>query len=783
MLAANAKNIFLLVAHFVCPLIFFTNFTRNPYQTQITLIHLCLVAVALCLLWHWALEKPGAADHSIDFASLLPLAPLAVFTVFCWITWLHSWLTHPVFFRPSIAAEGLRVNLFWIVNIILAALAGLWIGTELRRQPRRSPLWELDMPALAGIVLFGAGWLFFHRLRIPQPPSAAPEFWKYLWDPYGFFLWSAGLGFLVYRYRQVGPRLFFSINIAVGILASIYGVGQYFGTDLIWPRTMSPYGSRAISTFGNPNFLSPYLAILIPGLLPGLWSRRLWQRGVHVLIILLFVAGLLATQTRSSWAAAVAGCVVTLWLLRRHSGAAGLTGAGAIVKTAVPVAAAALVLFLVWSGGAQRGNPTALGRLLEVKQALFRDASGRRGNYQPVFQRFLIWTGCWRFVDERPLLGKGWGTLELFYPFYQGDLLYEPHFVNMRTHANNGHNEIIEVWSQTGIVGMGLFVWFFAVFFIWAIRNLECLADPDRVFAAGVIGGAAGMLVDNILNVSLHFSMPGYLFWWLVGLAAGLYPQPHQAPAAAPIKKGWRWATAGLAGAVLIVAGVHIVRYWLSDFYFFRGFVLHREGKLAAALERLETSYRHFPREVNKSYELGNIYARLGDPSKALWAYGEALKANAGYDEIFFNRGTMLARQDQDQEALKDLLTSIYVNPLHRNGYQHLVNAIFLKDPKTYAPLAIRVLEAAIHFFPQDKDFMNNLASFYSQDGRHLRAAEIFIEILKVDPSFELARRNLAGLILAAKHEKDPRRAKQIWQLWQSNLGGAPPFENLQLPR
>ena len=41
------------------------------------------------------------------------------------------------------------------------------------------------------------------------------------------------------------------------------------------------------------------------------------------------------------------------------------------------------------------------------------------------------------------------------------------------------------------------------------------------VLAVAVLAGCAGVLVDNLINVSLHFAVPAFIFWWLAGAAVG----------------------------------------------------------------------------------------------------------------------------------------------------------------------------------------------------------------------------------------------------------------------
>ena len=82
--------------------------------------------------------------------------------------------------------------------------------------------------------------------------------------------------------------------------------------------------------------------------------------------------------------------------------------------------------------------------------------------YSSFHQRLLIWTSAWQMGLENPLLGNGWGQFELFYPFYQGRLMIAfPPVRELRTHANNAHNEILDQWSQAGLLGLGAYLWFF----------------------------------------------------------------------------------------------------------------------------------------------------------------------------------------------------------------------------------------------------------------------------------------------------------------------------------
>jgi len=102
--------------------------------------------------------------------------------------------------------------------------------------------------------------------------------------------------------------------MAAGALASCYGVLQYFGVELVWPRLLNPYGNRSVSTFGNPNFISSYLVMLLPFALAYLMSaEKTAHRLLYGFIFLSYAAMLMASLTRSSWGGAAAALLTVAW--------------------------------------------------------------------------------------------------------------------------------------------------------------------------------------------------------------------------------------------------------------------------------------------------------------------------------------------------------------------------------------------------------------------------------------------------------------------------------------
>ncbi|MBI3553313.1 MAG: tetratricopeptide repeat protein [Elusimicrobia bacterium] len=732
----RTRQSLLTVLLFVCPLLFFTNLTRNPYVTQICLVNLALLAwTALYFL------REGAAlpRTPVD-------VPLAAWLGVCLLSWVVAYFGHAPFFRPAMVNEGLRNTMFLLINCGAAFYLGASLGREGTDEPSAS---------LGGWAAFCLGWgLLWTAFPLMRGSGVAPaDIWGHLWDGYGAFVWLAGLAAALWLTRQGRAGDFLHLVFATAFLSSVYGVFQYFNVEFIWPNVLNPYGGRSVSTFGNPNFMSSYDVIVLPAAVVCFVQSRGGKRALYGAVALAVEAALLCSLTRSSWIGALVGVgFLFLWPEFRRELSAAPRPCGLFF-------AAALAMALVWpSSSISSGyTPSVLGRLGEVGLILKPEAA-----YSPFHQRRLIWSCAWLMGRENPLTGKGWGLFELYYPFYQGCLLDAYDFYrNMRTHANNAHNEILEIWSQTGAAGLGVSAWLWLTFF-WAVRPILRRGRPQDGLCLAAAAGVAGMLADNLLNVSLHFAVPGFTFWWAGGLAMGA---ASRGGGERRLPKAAAWVAAALALAL----APYWVRTWGREAWYFAGFKLLRQSDQVpnmrpAAVRALEVSRAWGPPEVNALYELGNSYARSERYTDADRTYREALDANAGYDEIYYNIAALEgARLGRPASAVDFFRVSWAVNPLSPEIYNSLGN-MYLQNPGKYGPDGIALLERAVHFYPANANHWNNLGYLYTLAKRYGDAEKAYTEALTIDPGLELTARNLAGLS-AQTHRPPPRILAELRRL------------------
>ncbi|MFB0527650.1 MAG: tetratricopeptide repeat protein [bacterium] len=559
----------------ICPLIFLTDTTRNPYVIQNVVLGVGLSVILAIWLIRSNLKRQIILPRTyLD-------KPLFLFLLVSLISVVYSFYIHPKF-KTAIISFGGRTLLFLFLNCLVVFYLTIYLLGDEKNLKR-----------------------------------------------------------LLY------------IGFAVGTLASLYALLQYGGIEPIWPMKLDPFGTRSVSTFGNPNFMASFLVLILPVIAVLVVYERAPLKKLFLggLFGVNFF-GLLVTRTRSAWLGLFVALIFVAFYLILYQ-------RPLVFRNRKWLIFLGGLLFLMML------YPLRVGGQRKVRMAtvaLDKVKSITDFKQMAYVQRFLIWQAAYSMFRESPLLGHGWGNFEIIYPFHQGKFLKIKKYSPFRTHANNAHNEILELASQTGIVGLGIYIWLFILFFKMGIDSYRKLnTEYDKTVALGLLASIFGMLVDNLLNVSLHFPMPALLFWIWMGLVVGICQRWKVSERRIPIKKFVVYPLG------IIVFGIVLfnLRYFRGEIRYFKGFKYAKnDATLGMAAKECELSYNIYPLNVDNNYELGNAYARLGEKEKAIWAYIKGIEANPGYDEIYSNLGIMYGQTNRIPEAIEALSKSIEINPL-----------------------------------------------------------------------------------------------------------------------
>jgi O-antigen ligase len=150
-------------------------------------------------------------------------------------------------------------------------------------------------------------------------------------------------------------------------------------------------------------------------------------------------------------------------------------------------------------------------------------------------------------VAEDPLFGIGLGE------FYQRTGEFSsPELLTLfpPAHHENAHNNFLQVLAETGLIGLGAFLWLLTAVLYIAARPLA--TSTDDPVAWGIVAGLLAFLLTCVGGHPLLTREAAYAFWIVLGMAAG-HASHAYAPAHA-LERGTKLAAWLKRIAVLMIA-------------------------------------------------------------------------------------------------------------------------------------------------------------------------------------------------------------------------------------
>jgi len=494
------------------------------------------------------------------------------------------------------------------------------------------------------------------------------------------FGWPAGvlaltLWIIVAAAAQPLPPAFWRRTIRLAAVGPIL-----IGALQIVHLDPTPWGSlaaenfhgRICSTLGNPNFLAGFLA----GTIPFLWPVA-WLAGPAILVLLF-------TAAKGGLLGLIAGATVGTAASRRP----GSPRMSPTVTVALATMAAAVLVALAFAA--------------PIRERLLFSWTGESLRF-----RLLTWKQVIRMLPPAPVLGHGLGRFQVVYPRFRLAEIIRM-FGQHSYMTDHPENLTLELASELGIVGLGLWCWLIAV----VVRSLAVrLAGPDgpaRRLAVSCSAGLAGLFVTNSFGVDVHYGATAALGAMLLGIALSR-PAPEESPAPA------RGVRPGMVAAGLLLAGVW-TNFYASDAALSRAIAFSSQGRWdpaigwyrsAARLNATNVMARYFggsalldrgaPEDLAKAeslfdgvradhpdyvllnYKYWLLYNRQGRRADAQAALARQIALDPTAATFYLERGRMAVDEKRWDDARRDFLTAARVEPDNPAGYQYLGNMLVLQ--------------------------------------------------------------------------------------------------------
>ena len=233
----------------------------------------------------------------------------------------------------------------------------------------------------------------------------------------------------------------------------------------------------------------------------GTWARR----GFWLIVTLVSFAGLLFSQSRSSWLAAGAVILPSVaWRQFKHRGRR---------SSRLYVAALIVILASLFLVSFPEVLVDRISSSIEIIRNLFSEdglsALGPESlNTIPVYERVKIYQLFWESWKKRPWIGYGPGSSEA---------LLEASEVDFKAGYRDFHSLPFEILIQTGIIGITLFAVTLAVVFKQA-RTAASSDDRRQPYLLLALGGCIMILIYGFFSYPFSNIRGVYLFAFLCGV-------------------------------------------------------------------------------------------------------------------------------------------------------------------------------------------------------------------------------------------------------------------------
>jgi putative inorganic carbon (HCO3(-)) transporter len=250
--------------------------------------------------------------------------------------------------------------------------------------------------------------------------------------------------------------------------------------------------SRVMSLFHNPNSFGAWLIVVIPVLLTGMLSmprhirkmadryRRFavipWAALLSLTAVLLLC--LILTYSRGAWIALFFAIVFLCLFWRKQM-----------------LMIAALCLLIIFSASIPKG--------------FIRDRMTSITSFASETNRAVLWQEAAGIISEYPLTGCGFNNYTLVGPNHklEGGGGYYP------------HNSYLHLAAETGLIGLGAFLWIIFVLFRNSLSNLRNINDEFyNSVLAGLLAGLFGFLAQSFVDTNLYAFRLAVLMWFVMGL-------------------------------------------------------------------------------------------------------------------------------------------------------------------------------------------------------------------------------------------------------------------------
>lgn len=425
------------------------------------------------------------------------------------------------------------------------------------------------------------------------------------------------------------------------LLHSIIGITQFYeiGFEEIQGNSARPIGLMA-----NRNFFGSAQMLLLPFAMYSFFKDRSIWRFISGTAFCMLLFSVIISQTRSAWIAAFAVIIFSLLLvlisipeLRKKW----------TIGTLIVFGIAALLFLLASNTSADM----SFSQSLKDKMSLSISQDDVVLEASSANERLVMWDMTLKTIKDNPIVGVGGGNWKFNVlnhvttesPYTKGKIV--PMFA---------HNEYLQITTESGIVGIILFLAMWLLVFLIALKNSFQLKTTDqKVLSILMLCGLLGFAVDSTFSFPTQRMEHTVYLLLFAGIVISQYIKNQQVANEGNTNRKW-------AFALLLPFAIGITILGFYRFAFEKHFVLARANynnkDFDNCIKEVELGKNSLvsvaPNGVPIEMYYGLALKEQKKYTEALQKFDESLKMNPKSMALYVNKGTIYTELKQYDTAI-----------------------------------------------------------------------------------------------------------------------------------
>ncbi|RLC35326.1 MAG: hypothetical protein DRH33_08615 [Candidatus Nealsonbacteria bacterium] len=529
--------------------------------------------------------------------------------------------------------------------------------------------------------------------------------------------------------KKTDFNLFIHLFFVISSLVSIYTIMQYYGLDPYLKDLHS-----LTSTIGQKNWISNYLAMIFPLIFFYFLLEKIKKNKIiYFALLAILYTTLMICQSRGIWISISLTLIFTFYIITKFK-------LFEMFKRNKRWLIILFFTFLIITIIYSTDNPLNKSALTVPQRAL----STFDEQDPSINTRLLMWKTTFEMIKDRPIFGSGIGSFKMNYLDYQAEFLKNnPYYIKYSGKAGEAHNEYLQMWSELGIIGLGIFLLIIFIFYklVWEFFKEE-KDNKKKLICLGLFLGINCFLIHSLFTFPLHVPALGVTFFALLGLTVIyirrtnlLKTDSENRPKELKLKnKGIKIALT-IFVLVFMIWGINLVaiKPYVAELYYFKGARYNVDNNYREALPNFDYAAQLDPYNGRILHALGTTYYHLDIQDEAQNILQKTKKYITDRN-TFRNLGLSYMQSGNYQEAEKEFKHAIYLDPKFYKAYNDLASLYIYENEYDKA---IRQWERAIELnlkFEEEHIFLYYIGMAYQKKQMPDKALEYFTQALQLAP-------------------------------------------------